>query len=426
MNSTSAFGVLLLDLWRDLQQPQVVWQIGVLLGCLVLAWLFYRWLHGRIDNASEETSRALWLGQRGLQRIGMPLAMLVLVLVARPLLAQWHNVNLLKLAIPLLTSLVLIRAVMFVVRHSFHSAAPWLASFERSFAFIAWCVAALYILGLLPEFIELLESVSFNIGKEKLDLWLIVQGIGAVLTTLLVALWLGGIADARLMSAQGIDGNLRLVFSRLLRALLILLAVLVSLPLVGIDLTALSVFGGALGVGLGLGLQRIAANYVSGFIILLDRSIRIGNLIEVAGMRGVVTRITTRYTLLRGMTGVEMIVPNETLVSSAISNETFTDPKIRIATQLQVAYSTDPERAMGILVEAARAQPRVLVDPPPKAFLVAFADSGITLELGFWVADPEQGSLQTKSDIHLAIWQAFKESGIEIPFPQREVRLLQT
>jgi len=425
MSSPYAFGGLLLELWRDLQQPAIVWQVGVLFACFALAWLFDRWLQERMATSDDAKSRARRFGQRGLKRIALPLAMLVLVLAARPLLAQWHNVNLLKLAIPLLTSLVLIRAVMFVLRQSFSTAAPWLASFERTFALLAWSVVALYILGLLPEFIALLEGVGFQLGKEQLNLWLILQGVGAVLATLLIALWIGGLLEARLMSAQGIDGNLRLVFSRLLRALLILVAVLIGLPLVGIDLTTLSVFGGALGVGLGLGLQRIAANYVSGFIILLDRSIRIGNLIDVVNMRGVVTRITTRYTLLRGMTGVEMIVPNELLVSSVITNETFTDPKVRLATQVQVAYGSDVERVMAILVEAARSQPRVLADPPPKAFLIAFADSGINLELGFWVADPEEGSLQTKSDIHLAIWKAFKSAGIEIPFPQREVRLLQ-
>jgi small-conductance mechanosensitive channel len=424
MNFGFPFGGLLLDLWQDLQQPEVVWQAGVLLACFALAWLFDRWLRGRMTPSVDEESRARQFGQRGLKRIALPLAMLLLVLAARPLLAHWHHVNLLKLAIPLLTSLVLIRAVMFVVRQSFHSSAPWLASFERSFALIAWSIVALHILGLLPDAITALEEVSFTLGKEQLNLWLILQGIGAVLVTLFVALWLGGLIEARLMNAQGIDGNLRLVFSRLLRALLILVAVLIGLPLVGIDLTTLSVFGGALGVGLGLGLQRIAANYVSGFIILLDRSIRIGSLIDVVNVRGVVTRITTRYTVLRGMTGVEMIVPNEMLVSSVITNETFTDPKVRMATQVQVAYGSDLERAMAILVESARAQPRVLADPPPKAFLVAFADSGINLELGFWVADPEEGSLQTKSDIHLAIWRGFKAAGIEIPFPQREVRLL--
>jgi small-conductance mechanosensitive channel len=425
MNPTSSFGGLLLDLWQDLQQPDVIWQVGVLLGCFVLAWLFDRWLQGRMTTAVDAESSARQFGQRGLKRIGLPLAMLLLVLAARPLLAQWHHVNLLKLAIPLLTSLVLIRAVMFVVRQSFSASAPWLASFERTFALLAWSVVALHILGVLPDLIAALEDVSFTLGKEKLNLWLILQGAGAVLVTLLVALWLGGLIEARLMSAQGIDGNLRLVFSRLLRALLILVAVLIGLPLVGIDLTTLSVFGGALGVGVGLGLQRIAANYVSGFIILLDRSIRIGSLIDVTGMRGVVTRITTRYTLLRGMTGVEMIVPNEMLVSSVITNETFTDPKVRIATQVQVAYGCDVERAMNILVETARTQARVLDDPPPKAFLSAFADSGINLELGFWIADPEEGSMQIKSDIHLAIWKAFRDAGIEIPFPQREVRLLQ-
>jgi small-conductance mechanosensitive channel len=417
-------GRFLHELWLDLQQPEVIWQVGVLLVCFALAWLFDRWLGGRYAAAKAAAGGELNFGRRGLTRIALPLAMLLLVLAARPLLAQWHHVNLLKLAIPLLTSLVLIRAVMFVVRQSFRSSAPWLASFERTLALLVWGVVALHILGLLPDFIALLEEVSFTLGKEKLNLWLILQGLGAVLATLFVALWLGGLLEARLMSAQGIDGNLRLVFSRLLRALLILLAVLIGLPLVGIDLTTLSIFGGALGVGLGFGLQKIAANYVSGFIILLDRSIRIGNLIDVANMRGVVTRITTRYTLLRGMTGVEMIVPNELLVSSVISNETFSDPQVRIATQVQVAYGSDIERAMAILVDAARAQPRVLADPPPKAFLVAFADSGINLELGFWIADPEEGSLQIRSDIHLAIWRAFKAAGIEIPFPQREVRLL--
>lgn len=424
MNSGNQIGGLLLELWQDLQQPDVIWQVGVLLGCFGFAWLFDRWLRSRMTLSADAENRARLFGQRGLKRLGMPVAMLVLVLAARPLLAYGHHVNLLSLAIPLLTSLVVIRAVMFVVRQSFHTSAPWLASFERTFALLAWSIVALHILGVLPEVIAAMEEVSFSFGKTKLNLWLILQGAGAVLATLLVALWLGGLVEARLMSAQGLDGNLRLVFSRLLRALLILLAVLIGLPLVGIDLTTLSVFGGALGVGLGFGLQKIMANYVSGFIILLDHSIRIGNLIDVAGQRGIVSRITTRYTLLRGMTGVEMIVPNEMLVSSVISNETFTDPQVRIATQVQVAYGTDLERAMAILVEAARAQPRVLADPPAKAFVVAFADSGINLELGFWIGDPEEGSMQIKSDIHLGVWKAFKDAGIEIPFPQREVRLL--
>lgn len=434
MNDTGKqIGGLLIELWRDLQQPAVLWQIGVLAACFVLAWGFDRWLGQRVASGTEGEAvpegSARAFGRRGLKRLGLPAAMLLLVLAARPLLAQWHSVNLLSLAIPLLISLMLIRAVMFIVRHSFTASAPWLAGFERTLAFMVWSVVALYILGLLPEVIDLMESVSFSLGKAKLNLWLILQGLGAVLVTLLVALWISGVIEAKLLSARGLDGNLQLVFGRLARALLILLAVLIGLPLVGIDPTMLSVFGGALGIGLGFGLQKIAANYVSGFIILLDRSIRIGNLVAIgagtAGIaRGIVTRITTRFTVLRSQAGVEMIVPNEMLVASIITNETFTDPKVRLTTAVQVAYGTDLERALAVLVAAARGEPRVLADPPPKGFVTAFADSGVNLEIGFWIGDPEEGSLQIKSDIHLAIWQAFKDAGIEIPFPQREVRLI--
>jgi small-conductance mechanosensitive channel len=204
---------------------------------------------------------------------------------------------------------------------------------------------------------------------------------------------------------------------------LIVLAVLIGLPMVGIDLTTLSVFGGALGVGLGFGLQKIAANYISGFIILLDRSIRIGDLIAVGQERGQVSRITTRYTVLKGQTGIEAIVPNEVLVGSVVQNESFSDTRVRISLPVQVAYGTDLDQAMTILVEAA-AQPRVLAEPAPRAFVMAFADSGINLELAFWVEDPEAGTQQLRSDINLAIWRGFQMAGIAIPFPQREVRII--
>ncbi|WP_261379455.1 mechanosensitive ion channel family protein [Denitratisoma sp. DHT3] len=193
----------------------------------------------------------------------------------------------------------------------------------------------------------------------------------------------------------------------------------------GIDLTTLSVFGGALGVGLGFGLQKIAASYVSGFIILLDRSIRIGNVISVGSDRGQVTRITTRYTVLKGLGGVEAIVPNELLVSSVVGNESYTDRQVRVGLPVQVSYGTNLEQALAILEGIARAQPRVLADPAPQAVVLAFADSGISLELGFWIRDPEAGTGGLRSAINLSIWRAFKEVGIAFPFPQREVRLLQ-
>ncbi len=412
---------LLIEFWHDLQQPDLFWQVGALLVCLVIAFFVDRQVRGR----AEASGRAWRFGQGGLQRLAFPVVALVLVLVTLPLLRHRFPVHLLLLAVPLLASLAVIRIVFYVLRQTFGSSG-WLASFERAFSLVVWGVVALHITGLLPDLIDMMEAVVITVGKQKLNLWMVLQGLVTVLATLLVALWVSGLIEARLMSAADMDSNLRVVFTRLSKALLLLLAVLIGLPLVGIDLTTLSVFSGAFGVGLGFGLQKIASNYVSGFIILLDRSIRIGNVISVGAERGQVTRITTRYTVLKGLSGVEAIVPNEVLVGSVVLNESFSDPRIRISLQIQVAYASDVGKAMEIMLEAAARQSRVLADPAPKAFLAAFGDSGISLELGFWIADPQEGTLQIRSDINLAIWAGFQAAGIEIPYPQREVRLLGT
>lgn len=415
---------LLIDLWRDVQQPAIFWQVGVLAVCLFIAWLITRQVKAVLRRRrAADPSLAAGAGEEGLRRVVFPLTALGLVMVARLVLANWHHTNLLKLAVPLLLAMAVVRLTVHALKRSFPRAG-WLASFERAFAFGAWGVVALHLSGVLPTVIDGLEQVSFSIGKAKVNLWMLLQGALTVFVTVLVALWVAGVIESRLMRTEGLDGNLKLVFTRLSRGLLVVLAVAIGLPLVGIDLTALSVFGGALGVGLGFGMQKIAANYVSGFILLLDRSIRIGNLISVGNERGIVSQITTRYTVLKGMTGIESIVPNETLVGSIVQNETFTDPKVRVAVPIQVGYATDLEKAMAIMIEAAQAQPRVMEDPAPGAFLESFADSGINLQLGFWIRDPAEGTLGIRSAINMQIWRRFKEEGIEIPFPQREVRVL--
>lgn len=415
---------LLIEVWDDVQKPAIFWQIGVLAVCLLIAGLISRQVKEMLRRrASAEPGSVRDVGEEGLRRVVFPLSALLLVVLARVTLDKWHHVNLLKLAIPLLLAMAVIRLTVHALKRAFPRAG-WLASFERFFAFSAWAAVALHIIGVLPAVIDGLEQISFPVGKSSVNLWMLLQGGLTVMLTVLIALWLAGTVEARLMHTEGLDANLKLVFARLSKALLIILAVSIGLPLVGIDLTALSVFGGALGVGLGLGMQKIAANYVSGFILLLDRSIRMGNLISVGNERGVVSQITTRYTVLKGMSGIESIVPNETLVGAVVQNETFTDPKVRIALPVQVSYATDLEKAMGILVEAAGNQARVMTDPAPGAFVEAFADSGINLQLGFWIRDPAEGTLGIRSAINLEIWRRFKEVGIEIPFPQREVRVL--
>lgn len=412
---------LLIDFWRDLRQPDMLWQLCALVLCLLLAFFASRLAGGRAAAAG----RAWRIGQGGLKRVTFPVVALVLVLVAEALLRRWFHTHLLALAVPLLASFAVIRAVFYVLRFAFGNSA-WLASFERMFALLVWGVVALHITGLLPDLIDMMESVSFSVGRQKLNLWLVSQGLVTVLATLILALWAAGMVEAKLQRIEGLEVNLRVVFSRLSKVLLIVLAVMIGLPLVGIDLTTLSVFGGALGVGLGFGLQKIASNYVSGFIILLDRSISIGSLITVGADRGRVTKITTRYTVVRGLNGVEAIVPNELLVSSVVLNESYTDPNMRFSLPVQVGYEADLDQAMRIMVAAAKAQPRILADPQPAAFLMAFADSGINLELGFWIADPQEGTQQLRSDINLAIWREFQAAGIKIPYPQREVHLLDT
>jgi small-conductance mechanosensitive channel len=410
---------LLANAWADLQDPAALWQIAVLLACFALAWSV-----GRALGLSRIEADGIWkFGVGGLRRILFPLVALVPLAICISLFKRWIEVDLLRLFVPLLVSLLLVRIIFYLLRHAF---APGSAvrSFERAMAVLVWGALVLHVSGLLPEVIELLDDISFHAGKQKITLWLLLQGSFWVVITLLAALWLSGAVEARLMRAETLHSSLRVVFSRLAKSLLLVLAVLIVLPLVGIDLTVLSVFGGAIGVGLGFGLQKIASNYVSGFIILLDRSIRIGDLITADNFYGEVKDITTRYVVVRALDGREAIIPNEMLITTTVLNHSYSNRQIRLALPVQISYRSDPERAMRLMEDVARKQARVLADPPPKAFLARFADSGIELELGAWIGDPELGMLNVRSELNLAIWGAFREAGIEIPYPQREIRVL--
>ena len=418
---------LLGQFWRDLQQPGFYWEVLALALILAVSWAlsFRLRQRERFSGASGQSAlRAFGVGS--LKRISFPVVALLLVLALRQGLkvAQLGHLSLFDLAIPLLVSWVLVRVLVYVLRCVF-SSGGFLTSFERLITSAIWVGVVLNISGLDDPLIELFEQVSFSIGKQTLNLWMLVHGAVTVGVTLLLALWVASLVENRLMAAEQMDANVREVLARLAKAMLSVIALLCSLSLVGIDVTTLSVFGGALAVGLGLGLQKIASNYVSGFIILLDRSIRLGNLVAVDEQTtGTVTQITTRYTVLRTLSGVEVIIPNEYLVNNIVRNLSFTDTRVRVAVSVQVAYRADLEQAMALMVDAAQRPSRVLADPAPGVLITGFAESGINLELGFWVADPETGTGNVRSEISLAIWKSFRENGIEIPFPQREVRLL--
>ena len=418
---------LLAQFWRDMQQPEFYWEVLALALILAFSWSLSLRLRRRESLSATPGASALHaFGVGSLKRMFFPLFALVLVLILRHGLKSAHvaHLSLFDLTVPLLVSWALVRVLVYVLRCVF-SNGGFLTSFERLITVAIWGGVVLNITGLDDPLIETLEQVSFSIGKQTLNLWLLARGAVTVGVTLLLALWVASLIENRLMAAQQMDANVREVLARLAKATLSVIALLCSLSLVGIDVTALSVFSGALAVGLGLGLQKIASNYVSGFIILLDRSIRLGNLVAIDDKTsGTVAQITTRYTVLRTLTGVEVIIPNEYLVNNIVRNLSFTDTRLRVTVAVQVAYGCDLEQAMALMIAAAQSQPRVLVDPAPGALITGFADSGIDLELGFWVADPEAGTGNVRSDVSLAIWKTFRASGIEIPFPQREVRLL--
>lgn len=425
--SEKQFFVLLSAFWRDIDHPEFLWQGGALLVIFALSWWFsYHLRHGelRIDTTGHSALRAFGVGS--LKRIAFPVVALVLVLILRKTLKEigWQHLSLLYLAVPLLVSWALVRVLVYLLRRVF-SNGGFLSTFERLITVTIWGGVVLNITGLDDSVIELFEQVSFRVGKQTIDLWMLMHGAVTVGVTLLLALWVASLIENRLLATEQMDANLREVLARLAKAILAVIALLCSLSLVGIDVTTLSVFGGALAVGLGMGLQKIASNYVSGFIILLDRSIRLGNLVAVDdATSGTITQITTRYTVLRTLTGVEVIIPNEYLVNNIVRNLSFTDTRLRATTVVQVAYGTDLEQAMALMIACARGTPRVLADPEPAVALTAFADSGINLELGFWVSDPQNGTGGVRSDINLAIWKSFVANGIEIPYPQREVRVL--
>ena len=421
---------LLRQLWKDVYTPEFYWVLLLLVLVLSLSWWLARCLKNCLPEQApeEEQSRMRVFGEGGLQRLSYPLFAMILVFSMNKLLAYlgWKCLSLLSLAGTLLLAWTLVRLLVYVLRCVFFRSAL-LRMFERfiTIAVLFWVI--LDMSGSADPLIEALQKVVFVVGRQKLDLWTILHGTATVCFTLLIALWIASLIEHRLTKTEQIDANMREVLARLAKALLLTVALLFSLPLVGIDVTTLSVFSGALAVGLGFGLQKIASNYVSGFIILLDRSIRLGNLIAIDDtITGTVTQISTRYTVLRTLTGIEHIIPNEYLVGNIVRNLSFTDTQLRVPISLRVSFDSDLDKVMPLLVELGRQHPRVVADPAPFAMVTGFSDHGVNIDLGVWVADPEKGTGDVRSDISRTILKAFREHGIEIPYPHREVRMIET
>ena len=405
---------------NQLGAPPGWFQLGATAASFGLAWLLARLVRGRIPE--QFVPGALKISAGSAQRILLPMFALVLIWLCKVALAKWQPVPILSVAILLVASFALIRLTVYLLRHLF-PVSPVLKASERAIAFSIWGVAALYLTGLLPEISAALDDIRFIVGGKKITLLSVIHGLLSLLLTLFITLAVSILIENRVMLAKSLDMSMRVFAGKLVRALAFVIAILIALPLLGIDITALSVFGGALGVGLGLGLQKIASNYVSGFVILLDRSIRPGDLVTINERHGVVSDIRARYTVVRGLDGTEAIIPNDSIIGNMVLNHSYTDSVVAVKTSVSISYQSDTEKAMSLLRQAGAAQPRVLAEPEPSVLIKSLGDNGIELELTTWIRDAEEGQAPLRSGILLNVLFAYRKEGIDIPYPQREIRL---
>jgi len=399
-----------------------LWQLAVVAMAATIAWCLSHFLLRRVQPSAP------WkFGEGEFARVGLPVFAYLLLVIGRAFLARHQPVTLLDILAAILVAAMALRIAVHVLAHVLPRGET-LRKLLRTLAWIVWICVILHVTGLLPEVIQALDEVGFSggTGKQRYSLWLLIQGAAALALTLAIALYVARVTEGRVMAEQALDMSTRVVLSKLVRIAAVFIAVLVALPLVGIDITALSIFGGALGVGLGFGLQKIAANYVSGFIVLIDRSLRIGDTIQIGDRKGEVKEIASRYTVIRGGDGIESIVPNERLITEIVQHHTYSDPKASLVLAVTVAYESDVERACALLLEMARRQSRALADPPSTARVKSLGDHGIQLELTVWVADPSAGEGDLRSELYKDLLRTFREGGIVIAYPRRDVHLIPT
>jgi small-conductance mechanosensitive channel len=387
--------------------------------CVVLAWVMV-W---GIRKAFAQQALSVLLGKRLVDGVLFPTLLLGLTFAARTLMTDAQPAPMFGILLPVCISLAVIRLGVKVLQVAFNEA-PFVRVLERTISWIAWLAVVFWVTGVLPLILDELDQIRWKVGSSMLSVRTLLEGALTAGLVLIVTLWISAALESRLLkSATGSDLSLRKVISNTVRALLMFVGLLLALSSVGIDLTALSVLGGAVGVGIGFGLQKLAANYVSGFVILAERSMRIGDNVKVDGFEGRITDIKARYTVIRSPNGRESIVPNEMLITQRVENLSLSDSKIAQSTTVTVAYTAPVDEVMAWLLQACQAHPKVLVEPAPLVALSAYGVNGLEFTVNYWFDDSDTGPLNLKSDIHLAILKTLQAHGVEIPFPQRVVHM---
>ena len=395
-------------------------ELGIIITSGIIVFFLHQWSISSIANSSKGNWK---FAGDAFSKIVNPIIFSIIILISSYILNAYQDTNLLDIAQILAMALIIIRLVVYLVRYILQPN-PLLNAYENILSFILWIFVALYLFGILKPILNTLESITFSFGEKDFSILLVIQLLIGIFVSIIVAMTLGRFIENRLMKINQLSLNGRVMINKVLRIALYVIAVVIALDTIGLDLTFLSVFGGAFGVGLAFGMQKIASNYISGFTILLDKSVQIGDILTIGEHYGIVNSIQSRYTVLRKLDGVEVIIPNETLIAENIVNHTSSDRKVRVAIDIQIGYDSSVDEATKIMLSCCNAQERVIKEnPEPTVYLMNFGESGIDLKLVFFILDAEEGTYRLRSDINKEIWKQFNEKNIEIPFPQRVIHI---
>ncbi|MFP6697718.1 MAG: mechanosensitive ion channel domain-containing protein [Alphaproteobacteria bacterium] len=368
------------------------------------------WLSGLRGNEA-------WLARAGdiLAALALPFTWMVILWISALSGEQagWPH-HLLTIAVSLLTAWIVIHLATSLIRE------PAIA---KLVTIAVWSAAALNILGLLDPTITLLDSLALNVGGLRISVLTVIKGVFALSVLVWAAMLLARVTEQRISAIGSLTPSLRVLLTKLVKIVLVTIAVAIAISAVGIDLTAFAVFGGAIGIGVGLGLQKSIANLISGVMILLDKSIKPGDVIEVGETYGQVKSLGGRYASVITRDGVEHLIPNEDLIGQKVANWTHSSSEIRLRIPVGVSYNADIRRAMALMEEAAAETERLIKHRPPVVQMKGFGDSSVDLELLVWINDPMNGLANIKSEILLGVWDKFREHGVELPFPQRDLHI---
>jgi small-conductance mechanosensitive channel len=414
-----------------LSTRNVLIEIGAVALCLIVGGTFGVQLRRRYRQRAVNPPLALtkaYVATQGVVVVMPVISALVLVLIAHSaMLAAHFDVTLLGAVARLIAAYIVVRVAVLLFAASLGNKS-WIQHWETRVALLIWLIIAAEYLGWLDPIVAGLDSFGIVAGKSRITVWSVLKLLFTLTLFMLVAAWISRWVERRVKNLTTVALSTRIGIAKFANAVLIALSILMGLNAAGVDLTALTVLTGAIGLGLGFGLQSIAANFVSGFVLLMDRSIKPGDVISLSGQSGTSTEnfgwvqeLRGRYVVVRDRDGVEMLVPNQQLISNAVINWSYTDPRIRLKLPVRISYRDDPELALKILLTACEGQARVLCDPAPVSRLMHFSDSGIELELRFWISDPQEGVNNVRSEVNRTIWRLFKQHNITIPTAQREI-----